>query len=240
MALFTPTGGIVYHLRARRHRERSWGPFRRAVGAWLEQALPPAEELVLVGPSAGHCLPLDHLARFARVTVLEPDPFARWLLGRRLRVPRVTEPRDLLVEPLLTGAPAGLDELLRQKPGASVLFCNLLGQVQLGLSDEQQRAWRSAFRRRVLPALEGRPWASFHDLWSLDRSAREPLAATEARFDRAPTDDELGRALFGEAGPAVTALDHGTARLFPEALPRRYFAWPLTPEALHVVEGVSG
>jgi hypothetical protein len=239
MALFTPTGGIVYHLRARRHRERSWLPFRRAVRGWLEQALPPTEELVLVGPSAGHCLPLDHLNRFARVTVLEPDPVARWLLGRSLRVPSVTERRDLLVGPLLSDS-AGLDHLLRQKPQASVLFCNLLGQIQLGLSDEQQLAWRSAFRARLLPALEGRRWASFHDLWSLDRSAREPLFATEARFDRAPSDDELGRALFGDGGPAVAVLDHGTARLFPEALPRRYFTWQLTPDALHVVEGVSG
>lgn len=240
MALFSPTGGLVYHLRARRHRERRWLPFRRAVADWLAGVLPPGDELILVGPSAGHCLPLEHLAQFERVMLLEPDGLARFLLRRRLRVADVTHrAEDLLVAPLVRGAP-GLDELLQARPRAAILFCNVLGQLQFGVSEAEHTAWRAAFQRRILPELVGRPWASFHDRWSLDRAVTEPPLPVEVTFERAPSDDELGRALFGAAGPPVQVLDHGTAGLFPEAGPHRYFTWPLTLEALHVVEAVSG
>lgn len=239
MALFTAAGGVVYHFRARRYRSGLWLPFRRAVEAWLAEALPRGEDLILVGPSAGHCLPLPHLARFGRVCVLEPDALSRFLLRRRLSGASITQHSDdLLVTPLLDEAP-GLDQLLQERPGAAVLFCNLLGQLRFGLSESQHAAWRVAFQRRILPALVGRRWASFHDRWSLDRAAREPLPTT-ARFERAPGDDELGGALFGAAGPPVTVLDHGTAGLFPEAGVHRYFPWQLTPTALHIVEAVSG
>lgn len=240
MALFSPTGGLVYHLRARRHRERLWLPFRRAVAAWLAEALPPGEELILVGPSAGHCLPSEHLARFERLLLLEPDAVGRFLFRRRLGsspISHMTE--DLLVSPLLSGAP-GLDALLQARPSAAVLFCNLLGQLQLDSSDEQHAGWRAAFQRRILPELRGRRWASFHDRWSLDRAASEPPLPLELHFARAPSDDELGASLFGASGPPVAVLDHGTAGLFPEAGPHRYFTWQLTADALHVVEAVSG
>lgn len=240
MALFTPTGGLVYHLRARRHRERLWLPFRRAVQGWLEQVLPAGDELILVGPSAGHCLPLAHLSRFQRALVLEPDAIARFLLARRLRVGHLAfETDDLLVRPLLRGGP-GLGELLAERPAASVLFCNLLGQLQFGLSDEEQAALRAAFQGRIVPQLAGRRWASFHDRWSLDRDASEPALPQGTHFRRAPDDDELGAALFGAAGPQVTVMDHGTAGLFPTSAPYCYFCWQLTPAALHVVEAVSG
>lgn len=240
MALFTQAGGLVYHFRARRHREGLWQPFVRAIASWLAEVLPTSEELILVGPSAAHCLPVEHLSGFARVTVLEPDGLSRLLLGRRLRPSQLTSRGDdLLVTPLLSGGP-GLDDLLRAQPRASLLFCNLLGQLQFGLTDERHAAWRAAFRARVVPELKGRRWASFHDRWSLDRAVSEPPLPVEVRFERAPSDDELGAALFGPTGPPVTVLDHGTARLFSEPGPRRYFTWQLTPEALHVVEAVSG
>lgn len=240
MALFSQTGGLVYHLRASRQRERLWLSFRRAVEAWLIEALPPADELILVGPSAGHCLPIEHLARFRRILLLEPDGLARFLFGRRVSGPLITQRSDdQLLRPLLEGR-EGLDQLLRERPGASLLFCNLLGQLQLGLSEEEHAAWCSAFRRRILPELAGRRWASFHDRWSMDRRVSEPALPVELRFEPAPSDDELGTALFGAAGAPVEVLDHGTSGLFPEAAARRYFTWQLTPTALHVVEALGG
>jgi hypothetical protein len=239
MPLFTPSGGLVYHLRALRYRGGLWAPYRAALAQWLERCLPLGDELILVGPSAGHCLPLARLARFGRLLVLEPDPLARRLLQLRLPGTRVVvEHRDLLLGPLLSGGP-GLDALLARRPSAAVLFCNLLGQLHWDLPDEQQQRFRAEFRRRVLPLLAGRGWASFHDRWSLESEPSQALSAT-LRFDHQPSDDELAVACFGSAGAPVTALDHGTSQLFPQALPRRYFGWQLTPEALHVVEGVSG
>lgn len=240
MALFSQTGGLVYHWRAHRQRERLWLPFRRAVEAWLVQALPPANELILVGPSAGHCLPISHLARFRNILLLEPDGLARYLFGRRVSEPVISHrSEDLLLRPLLDGR-QGLDQLLRERPGASLVFCNVLGQLEFGLSGGEHTAWRAAFRRRIWPELAGRPWASFHDRWSMDRAASEPALPVEVRFDRAPSDEQLGAALFGDAGAAVEVLDHGTSDLFPETAPRRFFTWQLTPSALHVVEALGG
>ncbi len=238
MSVFSPSGGLVYHLRALRHRAGSWAPFRQAIEAWLGAALEGPGELVLVGPSAGHCLPEAVLARFDSVLALEPDPLARWLLRRRLPQRDVAlEPRDLLVGPLLRGD-EGLPELLRQRPSATVLFCNLLGQLHFVLSERQQTEFQEAFRARLLPALAGRRWASFHDRWSLDRSAREPSPVMRS-FTSQPDADTLARAWFGAHGPAVEVLDHATTELFPREWPRRYFSWQITPTALHVVEGVS-
>jgi hypothetical protein len=239
MSLFTPSGGLVYHARALRFRDRLWAPFRESLAAWLVQHLAVTEELILVGPSGGHCLPVAHLGRFERVVVLEPDPLARRLLALRLPHSRFeVEHRDLLVEPLLAGR-SGLDTVLWQRPQAGVLFCNLLGQLHFGLSDEAQARFQAEFRRRILPALQGRAWASFHDRWSLDRGIHEPVPATRA-FEHGPSDDELGVAWFGPAGAPVTVLDHGTTSLFPATWPRSYFSWQITPKALHVVEAVSG
>jgi hypothetical protein len=238
MSLFTPSGGLVYHLRAWRHREGLWAPFRGAVETWLAGALTGPGELVLVGPSAGHCLPDVVLRRFERFLVLEPDPVARWLLRRRLAPGAIeVESRDLLVEPLLRGR-AGLVELLEARPRASVLFCNLLGQLHFSLSEEQHHDLLRSFRERLLPTLEGRRWASFHDRWSLDRR-EEPSAPLLRTFPSRPSDDELGAAWFGASGPPVAVLDHGTSDLFPTEWPRRYFSWQITPGALHVVEGVA-
>lgn len=240
MAIFSLSGGLLYHLKALRYRHELWAPFRRHVATWLAGALPDGGELVLVGPSAGHCLPLLQLERFDRLSVLEPDPIARWLLGARLAHPRLeVEHRDLLVEPLLSGR-TGLDALLERRPNASVLFCDLLGQVQLELSEERQARFQREFRRRILPLLAERRWASFHDRWSLDRDLDAPRLPSVVGFNYVPSEDELGAAWFGPDGSTVTVLDHATSELFPQPGSRRYFAWQITPQALHIVEAVSG
>jgi len=240
LGLFSATGGLVYHARALRHRDGLWAPFRAALADWLERCLPPSDELILVGPSGGHCLPLAQLSRPRRLVALEPDPLAWRILRLRLAPKRVeVEHRDTLLAPLLSGA-CGLDAVLERRPRAAVLFCNLLGQVQIDLPDEQQERFQLEFRRRVLPLLAGRPWASFHDRWSLDRAQHElPAPPAALSFEQRPSDEQLGVAYFGAAGAPITAFDHGASALFPDAWPRRYFSWQLTPRALHVVEGVS-
>lgn len=241
MSLMTPSGGLVYHLRALRYRSSLWAPFRASLASWLASSrLLAAQELLLIGPSAGHCLPLEWLARFDRLTLLEPDPVARRLLA--LRLPRrqlEVEARDLLLEPLLSGR-SGLDAVLERRPGAAVLFCNVLGQLHFALSDEQQQRFQTEFARRVVPALSGRAWASFHDHWSLDWSPGAAALPERVEFDQRPSDAALAETCFGQTGPAVTVVDHGTGQLFPATLPHRYFSWQLTPIALHLVAAVRG
>jgi len=238
MSLFTPSGGLVYHLRALRYGATLWRPFREVIGEWLVHHLPPGDELVLVGPSGGHCLPLAHLRRFSHLRVLEPDPLARLILRSRLRGTHVDfDARDHVLTPLLAGAP-GLDAVLADRTRAAVLFCNLLGQVHLGLPDGEQSRFEHEFRCRIVPALAGRRWASFHDRWSLDDWPREP-SARALEFDRRPDDDVLAAACFDDARTPVTVVDHRTGALFPGTWPRRYFSWKMTPASLHVVEALG-
>lgn len=240
MSLLTPSGGLVYHYRALRFGHHLWAPFRANLARWLAATeLSNAEELLLVGPSAGHCLPLAWLGQFRRLTLLEPDPVARRWLSQLLPRPRLeTEHRDLLLAPLLSGA-AGLDAVLERRPRAAVLFCNVLGQLHFALSDDEHERFQAEFVRRIVPALDGRAWASFHDRWSFDLQP-DPALPERLAFERRPAEATLAEAWFGAEGPTVTALDHGTSELFPEALPYRYFGWQITPAALHLVEAVSG
>jgi len=236
--LFSPSGGLVYHLRALRYRQTLWQPFCGALEGWLTRHLRVEDELILVGPSAGHCLPRELLGRARSLLVLEPDPVARRLLALKLAPQRFhAEARDLLVAPLLSGR-SGLDAVLARWPRATVLFCNVLGQLHFGLKDEQEQQLQTEFRRRILPALQGRGWASFHDRWSLDRGSDDAPAPALLHFERLPSDELLAEAYFGSE--TVTALDHGTTTLFPERLARDYLPWQITPRALHLIEAVAG
>jgi hypothetical protein len=231
-------GGFFYHLRALHGRRVRWRPFREAVSAWLARVLPPSPELVLVGPSAGYCLTDEWLAGFERIVVLEPDPFARWMLGRRLRrlEARVTRfvSDDLLVEPLVTDAPA-LDGMLETMPEAAVLFAGLLGQIYFLTDETRLERFQAAWQRRVLPALERRAWASFHDRFS---GSVAPRLTSPYRTGARLTDYAVAR--FYSPGPGHVALqDHFTEGLFPQALPHAYFHWEIERGVHHLMEGVS-
>lgn len=225
MALFQPSGGLVYHYRAWRGAGELWRPFHQQVRRWLADWRPDARHLVLVGPSAGYALEAAFLARFARITVLEPDPLARWLLGRRF-------PQQ---EFAFAAAgdwvrPGGFDALARQFDDGAFLFCNLLGQA---LEGEPAGFDRSAWLAQLSPALAGRDWASWHDLASTGRPPQrpDPLALPAAE----PLEALLGR--FWQGGE-LEIEDHGCAGLAPH-LPRQYALWTLRPGRIHVVEWLA-
>src|SRR3954469_11531411 len=102
LAWLNPAGGLRYHLRAL-GAGHGWQPFRTALASWLANFDAPAQHAVLVGPSAGYTFPDAFLRRFSAITVVEPDPIARFLLRRRLRLLGVgtvhLEPADRLIAP---------------------------------------------------------------------------------------------------------------------------------------------
>jgi hypothetical protein len=235
----SPAGGAVYHLRALRFRGRLWTPFAGALAGWLADWAPGAGAVLLVGPSAGYCLADGFLARFRDVRVLEPDPYARWLLRRRLLrlgVGRV----EACGDDLLVGGPGGLAAWLAREPARAVVFCNVLGQVRFLMDDEAFARWSRAFRQDLVPALAGRPWVSFHDRLS-GRLAPDLRRAPES--DRLLGDDELLARFYvrlPETARTYELTDHLTAGLWSAALPRRYFSWEIAPGRFHLIEGVRG
>lgn len=220
-----PSGGLVYHLRAWRHGKALWPAFHAQVRDWLAAWQPVADHLVLVGPSGGYALDAGFLARFDRITVLEPDGLARRILARRF--PRTTFHFDTGFD---LARPAGFDLLARRYADAAFLFCNLLGQHLVGqASGFDRQAWLS----RLEPALRGRSWASWHDLAS---SHRRPGGRAACHFRQAEhLDAVLGK--FWQGGE-LSIHDHECSGL-ASSHPRQCIIWELRPGQYHVVEWLA-
>jgi hypothetical protein len=226
MPLFHPSGGVLYHLRAWRWRRTRWQPFHGEVARWLEAWHPRCRDLVLIGPSGGYALNARFLARFSRITVLEPDPLARRVLRRRF-----AEFDFEFTEADSLARPEGPAELADRFADAAFLFCNLLGQRLIG---QGPRHCRQDWLASLQMALQQREWASWHDLASThrrpDRFGKLALALAE------PLDDLLSRFWIGGV---LEIHDHECVGMLP-ASPRSYFIWSLTPGRFHLVEWLQG
>lgn len=217
--LLHPSGGLVWHWRAWRQRRR-WDEFRATLARWLADWQPCRPHLLLVGPSAGHTLPMALLARFASITALEPDPLARWLLRRRAGGVRIR------FETALDLADArAFARLAHRYPGHAMLFCNVLGQLAPATEDAAAR-WCGALR----DALAGHAWASWHDLVSTATPPRRTAPVLVA----GPEPPETTLARFWNGG-TLPLVDHGTESLAPD-LSRGHVIWPITAGYWHLVE----
>ncbi len=222
MRLFHSSGGLIYHLRAWRWSHTRWLPFHSEVARWLEAWQPEAAELVLIGPSGGYALNARFLARFQRITVLEPDAFARRLLRKRF-----TDFEFEFADAAWLAQNGGPAMLAKCHPDAAFLFCNLLGQKLVGQGVEHDRpAWLSGLQA----ALQGREWASWHDLAS---TARRPSRFVQLTLPRSePLDDLLARFWLGGE---LEIHDHECSGMLPGS-PRQYALWHLMPGSFHLVE----
>ena len=212
--LWHASGGLVYHWRALRYRRRLWQPFVAQVARWLAGWQPPQRELVLVGPSAGYTLDRAFLARFARVTILEPDPLAKSLLRRRFAGIPFEEGR--------VDCFCGLDgpqALLDKHPQAAFLFSNSLGQ-QLACLDP---AWPAALQQ----ALAGHSWASYHDIIA---TARGPVHVEAQSLGSEGTLEDVLAGFW--PGGELVVFDHGSFGVLPA---QEFAPWALTPTQHHLV-----
>ena len=217
------TGGLLWHLRALVARRSLWAPFRAGVEDWLATWRPSCATLLLVGPSAGWCLPDSFLTRFARLQAFDIDPAAqplfRWLHGGALR--------RAGAELTWTQADffADIPGILAAHPDAAVLFCNVAGQRCIQTPDAGAV---EAEMVRLQGLLRGRSWASFHDLLSGRSSLALPQRQLDGRMD--------ARDLIASYGLGGEWYDHSTARLLPQTLPRRILPWRFQRRRLHLIE----
>ena len=217
------SGGLNWHLRAFWRRRVLWQPFQKALAGFLDQWNPTAEALILVGPSAGWCLPDPFLSRFTSITAIDPDPWAGPLF-------RLIHPRAALKDWIRGDFFAEADRLLTAQPKAAVLFCNVLGQLRFsGLKGPDVQA-RIA---QIAPMLAGHPWASFHEIMSGVSMANPPPLALPGARDH--------RALLQELGLSGEWLDHEASTTLPAEQPRIIVPWRFAPDRLHLVEmGIGG
>ena len=238
-AWLNPAGGLRYHARAL-FGSQLWAPYRASLHTWLSRFEHGSPRVVLVGPSAAHCISDAFLSRFSEITALEPDPLAGFLLARRLRRLGLPEPhlerKDQLVRPLLENTP-GLAERLSADPNACVVFCNLLGQARFLMRDDEFLRFKAAFRERILPVLAERAWLSFHDRFS---GSLAPVFDAPFTAPARLSDAEVLRRLYPAEGVASQELlDHQSDGFFPERLPHAYLSWRIDRRRSHLIEGVA-
>ncbi|MEN9709382.1 MAG: hypothetical protein RIQ68_1790 [Pseudomonadota bacterium] len=218
------TGGPVWHLRALWRRARLWKMFRTNVETFLESWPVRSHELLLIGPSAGWCLPEKFLRGFSVVHAMDPDPFAAVLFRLNHPLARIGDWKraDFFVDG---------DAFLERHPGAAVLFCNVLGQRRyVNRNIESVENEMSQIKTR----LRGRDWASFHDLLSGFGNASPDVKELKSSLDQATLLSSLD--LSGEW------LDHLTSDVFARSQSRQVMQWQFAPGRVHLVEAgfVSG
>jgi hypothetical protein len=223
--LFSPSGGVTYHLAALLFSKTLWSPFLVHVRSWLENDWHPEErEILIFGSSAGWTLPASFLARFDRIVAVDPDPLAKWLFQKRFS----TAFNEKQVW-LNTSAPLRawseqnsiepMQAILSEYPNACILFSNVLGQVPLE-SKSRSHGSSSLF----LKALQTRTWASYHDLYS---SAQSPKSHS--------TEPEILSFLTRVFTSIAEVIDHETQWLGA----KNFTLWRLSPKQTQVVGFVS-
>ena len=217
------TGGLFWHLRAVVARKSLWSPFRSQLEDWLAGWSPPTRNLLLVGPSAGWCLPDSFLTRFDHLHAVDIDPaapsFFRLLHGGALRSAGVSltwSRRDFFADP------AGV---LAAHPDAAVLFCNVAGQRCVQVRDPLAVEAELAGLQRLL---HGHNWASFHDLLSARTMASPPARSLSRHMG--------GRELLSGYGLGGEWFDHLTGQLLPPSAARLILPWRFKRGRLHLIE----
>jgi hypothetical protein len=233
--MFSPAGGIIYHIRAMLYLHRLWKPFGDAIAAWLNQWQPPEKDIIIIGAGGGYFLTPDFLQRFGSILAVDPDPLSGLIFLRRFSAFKHSIIRDR-TDYFLSGDTPGhsLPDLLNKRPEAAVLFSNFLGQIPFLIDDEKERM-RTIIRlhHHLLPSLQGRSWCSYHDRYSGKGNGKEIARLSS---DHQMTGEELIRSLCDNPGDDWT--DHLTEDFFPGNTRYDYFLWRLTPQASHIIEGV--
>jgi hypothetical protein len=204
-------------------RRALWAPFRAGVEDWLATWTPPCDELLLVGPSAGWCLPDSFLTRFARLQAFDIDPAAqplfRLLQGGALR--RAGSALSWMQADFFSDIPG----ILAAHPDAAVLFCNVAGQRCIQTPDARVVEAEMARLQRLLA---GRRWATFHDLLSGHANLVLPQRRLTERMEALD--------LIASYGLGGEWYDHSTGPLLPKGTPRRILPWRFQRGRLHLIE----
>jgi hypothetical protein len=241
------TGGLNWHLHAATSQQR-WRGTQQHIDRFLARVQPTQRQLLLIGGSAGWMMSTAWLRCFERIDVIDIDPLAPWLFGRR-HGPALRQAGCQWQFHRQDGI-AGLPALLKQHPQSFVWFDNVLGQLRYRLDDE------TALERQLAQIqhwLQGRAWGSVHDLYSGPTSSKQALApetlcvaaehgdilngVPQYRVDRRPTSlDDLGQTLLQRVDAEGIWQDHCTGVVFPAGTSVQLIPWNFKPQYCHWLE----
>ena len=224
-AIMTPSGGLLWHWRAFRRRKQ-WRDFLERIELWLSEWQPQSNHLLLMGPSAGWCLPDSFLIRFKTIIAVDIDPLAHFFF-RRLHGSALNQSGTKLVW-RRTNLFRDLESLLLEYPDHAVLFPNVLGQHIFHEPDETRLRQDI---KTLGERLKNRNWASFHDRLSGDWNPALPMPASFEAIGTLTAAD-----LAEKLGLSGEWLDHMTDAVLPPDTERMFAPWPIIPDWIHWVE----
>lgn len=208
------------------------------IADWLDGTQPASSELLLIGGSAGWMMSSRWLQRFARVVLVDIDPYAPRLF--RFNHGRAMNASGTVLQFERLDAMAALEPLLNRYPAASVFFDNVLGQHLYRVRDLEQ-AEREL--DQIATRLAGRDWGSVHDLFSGPVDPLRVPASPQMQFDALRDaagltaaglrDTPLHLKLLAQVGGSGDWMDHLTSGVFPVDTPSRLIAWPFLPGYAH-------
>lgn len=218
-------------------QRKRWLATSEMLADWLDQTQPVSSELLLIGASAGWMMSGRWLQRFKKITVIDLDALAPMLF-------RVNHGRALKVSGTQIAfqrfdAVAGLPELLRTYPHASVFFDNVLGQHRYRVDDPDQAENEL---NGLAARLSGRDWGSVHDLFSgpvrptLHGSVSPVVHADIQEAGLVAGDlrvEALQQSLLSKVGANGPWIDHLTSGVFPVNTRTHLIAWDFLPGYKH-------
>lgn len=222
--LFNPSGGVGYQFRALLNKKH-WRPFRHFVSQWLmdwarDFSPQNLNQLVLVGPNAGHTLPASFISLFTRVIVVEPDPVAYVLFESRFLLRSHWIRHDYFSIKAKKPNPNELKNLFALYPHATFLFCNVLGQLPVLLRDKKLDSHLSVDRKV--------------DVEAYMRDLSEVLRAAFQTHKVASYHDRYSRNLR----KSNEIVDHLTGDLFSFVSDKKETPWRISSQEEHQIEFV--
>lgn len=239
--LISISGGLTYHARAIRYQRSIWTPFREDLGVWLAQWQPPEEELVILGPSAGHCFPFQIVRGFQALTLNDPDLLALRIFQKRALAAHSELSIRFHREDLLGPGPDGRFEWsptlkgLEQFKGKALMFSNCLGQLPYlsARKDCGFKEWKTALSKWLSSRSES--WCTYHDLYSAEAPFVVPDCEKESS---APIGLEQLRKYIPAGGPKVIEIEDHSMEEFLPGHARRLMTWQILPKRWHLIEGI--
>lgn len=223
-----PSGGLLYHLKSFKHRSKNWQPFLKELHQmqweWLKQITDSQRKnLILIGGSGGHVQSSDFLRQFSHLVHVDLDPLAAYFFKKRHAHPSI----EFRNKDIFKNDREELKILLQDfSPQDSTwMWCNLLGQVGLSLSeDEFHRELKN-----ISSVMKPYSWMSFHDLYSTKFKQNLNLPIAFKNWEEA--------AIHIKKLPLskIELTDHLTKGQL-KFKKSKVALWPLTSKHLHFIE----
>lgn len=218
--LINKTGGLFYHYKAFKYKNKYWKKFRNEINKWALSWPKKHDSLLLIGSSASYTLSNEFLNRYSEVHCVDLDKSAPlfFKLSHRDKRYKLTWDTNNYLKNL---------DLLKAKLQSQkfdVLFSNILGQLPLSVKDWESN--QETFTSQLNEILKAEHWASYHDLYSSQVKPDLSNGTSPLRIQN----------IFKTDNPSNQVIDHLTKNFFTNSTKKDYFVWQIEPKYYHLIE----